>query len=349
SDSSISGQTQYACRPARQASAMRATVSTRRGSGTTTVCTGVRPGGSSSMTEMSRSAYAVMARVRGMGVAVMISWCGTRPSFCPFSESLRRCCTPKRCCSSTMTSARRANSMPSWKSACVPITTRTSPEAIASSALRRVRAGLGPGEPERQRPKEAPCESWVVGERPGRVGLERALAELQGEVVREQLLEGQAPLCRVAAGGELGEARLARRVVKVDERFLERRQARRQGGGSRQPVAQRRALELVQRLLDERAQAPLRHAFGERIDRGEGLLERHRRPGEAPVLRVHHLEAERAAAHLAEAAQPRAAREPLLLAGREVEEPQRQHPRAVGDAREELAAAAVGDLGELDL
>ena len=64
---------------------------------------------------------------------------------------------------------------------------------------------------------------------------------------------------------------------------------------------------------------------------------------------MHHLEAERAAAHLAEAAQPRAAREPLLLAGREVEEPQRQHPRAVGDAREELAAAAVGDLGELDL
>src|SRR5205807_8210821 len=135
------------------------------------------------------------------------------------------------------------------------------------------RAGLGPGEPERQRPEEAPCESWVVGERPGRVGLERALAELQGEVVREQLLEGQAPLCRVAAGGELGEARLARRVVKVDERFLERRQARRQGGGCGQPVAQRRALELAQRLLDERAQAPLRHAFGERIDRGEGLLE----------------------------------------------------------------------------
>ena len=32
----------------------------------------------------------------------------------------RRCCTPKRCCSSTMTSARRANSMPSWNSACVP-------------------------------------------------------------------------------------------------------------------------------------------------------------------------------------------------------------------------------------
>ena len=30
------------------------------------------------MTETSRSAYAVIASVRGIGVAVMISWCGKR-------------------------------------------------------------------------------------------------------------------------------------------------------------------------------------------------------------------------------------------------------------------------------
>ena len=41
-----------------------------------TVLTGVRPGGSSSMADTSRSAYAVIASVRGMGVAVMINWCG---------------------------------------------------------------------------------------------------------------------------------------------------------------------------------------------------------------------------------------------------------------------------------
>ncbi len=56
SDSSISGHTQYTCRPERQAATMRATTSARRSSGSTTVCTGVRPGGSSSMTEISRSA-----------------------------------------------------------------------------------------------------------------------------------------------------------------------------------------------------------------------------------------------------------------------------------------------------
>ena len=70
---------------------------------------------------------------------------------------------------------------------------------------------------------------------------------------------------------------------------------------------------------------------------------------EAAVLRVHDLQPERAAAHFAEAAQARAAREVVLLAGGEVEEAQRQHARAVGDAAQQLAAAAVGDLGELHL
>jgi hypothetical protein len=68
-----------------------------------------------------------------------------------------------------------------------------------------------------------------------------------------------------------------------------------------------------------------------------------------PVFRVDHLQAQRSAAHLPEAAHARAAREVRLLAGGEMEEAQRQHSRAVGDAAEELAAAAVGDLGELHL
>ncbi len=52
---------------------MRCTTSSRRASASTTVFTGVRPGGSSSITDTSRSAYAVIASVRGIGVAVMIS------------------------------------------------------------------------------------------------------------------------------------------------------------------------------------------------------------------------------------------------------------------------------------
>jgi hypothetical protein len=56
SDSSISGHTQYAWRPAPHAAWIRATTSSRRVSGITTVRIGVRPGGSSSMIETSRSA-----------------------------------------------------------------------------------------------------------------------------------------------------------------------------------------------------------------------------------------------------------------------------------------------------
>ena len=93
--------------------------------------------------------------------------------------------------------------------------------------------------------------------------------------MRQQLLEGEALLRRVAAGGELGELRFARRPVQVVERLGQRSADPPAGPRSRRnEVAQRRALELPQRLGDERAQPPLRHALGERIDRRERLLER---------------------------------------------------------------------------
>ena len=56
SESSISVQTQYACRPSAQAARMRSTSSGRRSALSATVVTGVRPGGSSSIAETSRSA-----------------------------------------------------------------------------------------------------------------------------------------------------------------------------------------------------------------------------------------------------------------------------------------------------
>ena len=61
------------------------------------------------------------------------------------------------------------------------------------------------------------------------------------------------------------------------------------------------------------------------------------------------LQPERTAAHFAEAAHARAAREPGLLRAREIEEAQRQRSGAVGDAAQQLAPAPVRDLGELDL
>ena len=63
---------------------------------------------------------------------------------------------------------------------------------------------------------------------------------------------------------------------------------------------------------------------------------------------MHDLEAQRSAAHFAETANARAARQVGLLRAREIEEAQRQRAGAVGDAAQELAAAAIRHLGELD-
>ena len=78
------------------------------------------------------------------GVAVMINWCGSLPPCAPLSRNDRRWCTPKRCCSSTMTRPSLSNSIDSWNSACVPTTSLISPLTTASSALRRARAGSDP-------------------------------------------------------------------------------------------------------------------------------------------------------------------------------------------------------------
>ena len=74
SDSSMVVQTQYACSPPAHARRMAGddlgSALRRRHRG---VHRSSPPGGSSSITETSRSAYAVIASVRGMGVAVMMS------------------------------------------------------------------------------------------------------------------------------------------------------------------------------------------------------------------------------------------------------------------------------------
>ena len=50
------------------------------------VSTGRLPGGSSSITEVSKAPYTVMERVLGIGVAVIISWWGLRSLLPPFSS-----------------------------------------------------------------------------------------------------------------------------------------------------------------------------------------------------------------------------------------------------------------------
>ena len=130
----------------------------------------------------------------------------------------------------------------------------------------------------------------------------------------EQLLEREA---RAAPDGVPPRARssscLARRPVHVARAPPSATAA----AAARAPAAEssraRPRFELVQRLRDERAQPSLRHALRSRVDRRQSLLQRRVAGAHAAILRMDHLQAQGPAAHFAEAAQSRAALEPLLL------------------------------------
>ena len=63
--------------------------------------------------------------------------CGSSDCASSLSRSARRCCTPKRCCSSMIASPSRANATSLWITAWVPTTSAASPEATRASISRR--------------------------------------------------------------------------------------------------------------------------------------------------------------------------------------------------------------------
>ena len=73
----------------------------------------------------------------------MCSACGASPSGA-FASRAARWRTPKRCCSSTTTTARSLNSTGSSISACVPTTSWSAPDPSAPSRSRRRAAGVEP-------------------------------------------------------------------------------------------------------------------------------------------------------------------------------------------------------------
>ena len=77
----------------------------------------------------------VIAKVLGIGVAVITSMCG---GFSLFAHSLALCATPNLCCSSTIARPRCANCTVSSITACVPISIFTSPFANPSKTSFRL-------------------------------------------------------------------------------------------------------------------------------------------------------------------------------------------------------------------
>ena len=105
----------------------------RRAAASVTI--GVRPGGSSSSTRHVEVAVDASARACA-GSASRSSRAVRMRAAAPCPRSAARWSTPKRCCSSTTTSASRAKPTSPWRSACVP----TSEVELAGA---RARAQLG--------------------------------------------------------------------------------------------------------------------------------------------------------------------------------------------------------------
>ena len=104
--------------------------------------------------------------MRGIGVAVI-----TRISTAsPLAESARRCCTPKRCCSSTTARPRSRKATLSWISAWVPTAMSMAPEARALQRTSPLGRRVAPGD---------------QGE--AHAGLERARREAGEVLAREDL------------------------------------------------------------------------------------------------------------------------------------------------------------------
>src|ERR671910_112365 len=96
-----------------------------------------RPAGGVSITLMSRSEARPICMVRGMGVAVSVST--STEALYSLMRSL--CRTPKRCSSSTTTSPRSLGRISEPSSACVPMSTSTSP-AWKPARILRLSAGV---------------------------------------------------------------------------------------------------------------------------------------------------------------------------------------------------------------
>ena len=161
----------------------------------------------------------------------------------------------------------------------------------------------------------------------------------------QQFLERQAALRRMAITHQQLHGRIGRRAMHVQQCLAQRRQARIGEQCRRQPIHGILRARLLQRQLDQQPQPSLRHALCHGIDRCEMFLGKLRGVWiHAPVFRMHELQTLRSLARFAEAAHARAARQALLLLGREIKKSQGQETRSVGDAAQHLAAPAKCDF-----
>ena len=206
------------------------------------------------------------------------------------------------------------------------------------------------GQLERQRVDEAAHRRVAAVERRGVPAVDAAPHQAQRQVVREQLLEREAPPRRVreverrpGACARRWPVDRAQGVDEAGETVAHRHLSGQQVGDVGT------ALEPIECLPGQASEQRLAQPRGRGIDRGQAVGGR--RLGvvvEQPVLRVRGLDAAGRGVHLSVAgdAPPRAELPPLVLV--EVEQPHRHRPGAVADGDHEGAAPPEAHVGALD-
>ncbi len=170
-----------------------------------------------------------------------------------------------------------------------------------------------------------------------------------GQLMGEQLFEGQAVLGPVMAEGEFFDIGIGRWLVQVADRIVQGGQLVVAGQFPWQPVRQAARPEHGQALLAQQAQALLGQAFGQRVDRGQGLVDRRRLvTGQGTVFRVIDFQSRGAGPGLAVAAHMGAALETFLLGVAEMIEAQAQPAGAVIEPYQQAATLAHDHIGTAD-
>ena len=179
------------------------------------------------------------------------------------------------------------------------------------------------------------------------LGLGKRAQAAQAQVVCQQFFEREALLARVAPLQQLFEIGIGWWAVQVADRVRQRRHAELLRDRWGQQLFGRRLAHRRQRLVGQVTQPALLHAFGRRVDGRQrvvhgGILAL----AQQPVLGVNHLEAARAAPHLAKTADMHTGLELGLLLAREMKKAQRELATTVADPDQQVAAAAESDLGQ---
>ena len=236
---------------------------------------------------------------------------GSRPSGASQRAKFCACCSASSSVGAISAAWKPASTTSAAASAAtivLPEPTSPCTRRIIGCGTARSRAHFAEDAPLRAGQREAgageqrPGELAVARERQGGIAADRRAQLPERELLREQLLEGEAPLRGMAAGREHVELRVRRRAMHVRQRLVQARKPELAHDLPRQEVRQFAVAHGGERLRREVPQAALLDALGHGIDRRQHVRDRLRvRRGRVPVFGMHDLGPVLAAAHLAEA------------------------------------------------